>query len=369
MLHKLGGLGCAAHRGRALGARRTLPRLLAGWLVALSLAAMVAGCGDDEPASVPESVAEASNRVEATSLLGDALRRPRLDDDFLHEQAALLADARAQRDARPDDVEAWVWVGRRQAYLGRYREAIATYTHALDRFGPEPQVLRHRGHRYLTVRRFAVAIDDFERAAELIEGRDDEVEADGLPNALDQPTSTLGTNIYYHLGLGHYLRRDFEAAIKAYERCLELSRNDDMGVATLYWLYLAERRLGNEASARARLDSIDATTEVIENHAYLDLLRVFRGERDADEILAAAREAGPAALATTGYGIAAWRQLGGDSAQAVKLWRDIVEAGAWASFGSIAAEAEVADLTRSDLTRSDFASSDSSSDRLHSEDK
>ena len=55
----------------------------------------------------------------------------------------------------------------------------------------------------MTVRELDNAIADFERATELTEGQPDEVDPDGLPNALGIPTSTLQFNIWYHLALAH----------------------------------------------------------------------------------------------------------------------------------------------------------------------
>ncbi len=67
------------------------------------------------------------------------------------------------------------------------------------------------------------------------------MEPDGLPNEQNKPRSTLHTNIWYHLGLAHYLTGDFDEAINAYRECLKASSNDDMRVATSYWLYMALR--------------------------------------------------------------------------------------------------------------------------------
>ena len=52
--------------------------------------------------------------------------------------------------------------------------------------------------------------------AELTSGLPDEVEPDGLPNAQNIPTGTLQFNIFYHLGLAHYLKGDLAAALDAY---------------------------------------------------------------------------------------------------------------------------------------------------------
>ncbi len=108
---------------------------------------------------------------------------------------------------------------------------------------------RHRGHRFITLRCFDDAIKDFEKAAKLVKGKPDEVEPDGLPNARNIPTSTLQSNIWYHLGLAHYLKGDFGSARKAYREAEKVSKNPDMMVATTHWLYMTLRRLGREKEA------------------------------------------------------------------------------------------------------------------------
>ncbi len=165
--------------------------------------------------------------------------------------------------ANPDDPDALIWLGRRTAYLGRYREAIAIFTQGVERWPGDARFLRHRGHRWITVREFGRAVADLERAARLVEDRSDEVEPDGLPNARGIPTSTLQTNIYYHLGLAHYLRGDLAGARRAFEACLERSRHADMAVATRYWLYLTLRRAGDGAGAARAADPAARALEII----------------------------------------------------------------------------------------------------------
>ena len=53
------------------------------------------------------------------------------------KREALLATAIEQRQADPANADSWIWVGRRQAYLGRYGAAIETYMHiSISAFGP-----------------------------------------------------------------------------------------------------------------------------------------------------------------------------------------------------------------------------------------
>ncbi len=280
--------------------------------------------------------------AEATSLLGerlvvapiDAERLAKLEDDLRVAKAALDADERAE--------EALVWYGRRLAYLGRYREAIAVYTRGLAMHPDGYRLLRHRGHRYITIRELDRAIADLARAAVAIEGVPDEVEPDGQPNERDQPRSTTNSNIWYHLGLAYYLKGQFGAAAECWAEGLEFSRvNDDMLVATSYWLYLARRRAGMEAEAAAVLEPIRAEMDIIENQQYHRLLLMFKGELTSEEVLGGTGNEA-IADATAGYGVGVWKLLRGDESGATAMFRWVVAQPQWAAFGHIAAEAELA---------------------------
>ena len=168
---------------------------------------------------------------------------------------AQLTTAMAAWDKNRDDVEALIWAGRRTAYLGRFRDAIAIYTEGIKRHPNDARLYRHRGHRYLTVREIDLAIADFEKAVALITAagaKPDEVEPDGQPNARNTPTSTLHSNIYYHLALGHYLKRDFVRAAD-WRKARDVVRNADNLVAASNWLYLSLRRAGQADAAAAVL--------------------------------------------------------------------------------------------------------------------
>ena len=334
-----------------LGDRRwLLVALLSGIMIAMLL---VAGCAP-RPTTDSGSAQEASEVdglskepetppvIEATSLLGQPLARPEIDDEFRLRQEALLAEAERDLADDPGDSEAGVWIGRRLGYLGRYGEAIAHYSAGLEEHPDDPWLIRHRGHRYITVRQLDRAVADFEHATMLVEGQEDVVEPDGLPNALGIPTSSLHTNLWYHLGLAHYLRGDWLAAVEAYARCHAAATNDDMRVAATYWWYLALRRLERDGEARRLLEPITPELELIENHDYHDLLLVFRGDGDGEALLEEAGQAGGGAFATLGYGLGAWHLVEGRADPAQEIWSAIVAGPAWPSFGHIAAEAELA---------------------------
>jgi len=216
------------------------------------------------------------------------------------------------------------------------------YSQALAVHPQSYRLLRHRGHRYITVRELDNAIADLERAAELMQGVADAVEPDGMPNALGIPTSTTKTNIWYHLGLAHYLQHDFAASAGGYMHNLAIATNDDTRCAASYWLYLSLMRLGREPQAHAILDRIDAEMNVIENHAYHELLLTFKGDASLAARPAASSLDDGVEDATVAYGLAAKVLIDGNTDKAMRQFAQITASDAWAAFGYIAAEAELA---------------------------
>ncbi|MBX3295506.1 MAG: tetratricopeptide repeat protein [Acidobacteria bacterium] len=238
-----------------------------------------------------------------------------------------------------------IWYARRKGYLGKYKDAIESLTIGIGKFPNDARMYRHRGHRFITIRCFDDAIRDLEQAAKLIKGKPDEVEPDGLPNAKNITTSTLQSNIWYHLGLAYYLKGDFKRAQKAYEECTIVSKNPDMLAATVYWHYMTLRRMGKKGDAAKVLGRFDTDVEVIENDDYLKLLKLNKGEAKAEGLLATiGGEAKTLGSASLGYGIGNYFFYNGDRTKAVDVFRKIVTGGQWASFGYIAAEADLARL-------------------------
>jgi tetratricopeptide (TPR) repeat protein len=293
------------------------------------------GCGERPGTGLPDG-------AQAISLLGDTLFPPEVDAETLQTRSQQLEEALADLEAEPDGADALIWAGRRQAYLGEYREAIEIFSRGIDLHPTDARFFRHRGHRYISVREFDNAISDFRSAAELIQGQPDEVEPDGQPNARGVPTSTLQFNIWYHYGLAHYLKGEFEAAAEKYQTCMEVSKNPDSRVATAHWLYMSLRRLGRDQDAAEVIAAIDFGEEVIENDAYLNLLRLYAGGVGPLEPELGLGE-GSSSGAAVGYGVGNWYLYGGEPESARRTFQQIVDArDQWAAFGYIAAEAELA---------------------------
>ena len=319
-------------------------------LVLLSLTACTGG--DEAPTLDPaEAAPEAApvalpDGAEAISFLSDTLYPPTLSEAVLENHTTLYREAETVLADDPEDLDALIWMGRRTAYLGRYRDAIDIYTHAMTLHPDDARLYRHRGHRYVSVRELDNAIADFGRAAALTGGQPDEIEPDGLPNEAGIPTSTLQFNIWYHLGLALYLKGDFESAADAYATCAEVSEHPDSKVATAYWRTMTLRRLGRVAEAEAVMAEITPDMEVIESTGYLDLILLHKGDRSVEDILGPADEDVTLESTTAGYGVGAWYLIEGDREEALRVFQRVLDGGdQWAAFGYIAAEAELSRLT------------------------
>ncbi|MDO8680707.1 MAG: hypothetical protein Q7R30_19495 [Acidobacteriota bacterium] len=282
---------------------------------------------------------QAAAKTEATSLSGKPLYAPsaipnkqKLDADLTHAEKDLAA--------RPNDAEAMIWVGRRLGYLWRFNDAIAVFTKGIAAHPDNPKFYRHRGHRYLTIRQFAKAEADFEKAEQLFKGKPDEIEPDGAPNAAGKPRSTLQFNTWYHLGLARYLQGDYKSAYDAYVECMKVSNNDDSVTATSDWMWMTLMRLNRKADADKVLARITPKMDIIENGSYHRRLLMYKG-LDKPEALLDTAKADDTTIATQGYGVGNYYYVTGDMRKAREVFEKVTSGGGWNAFGYIAAEADL----------------------------
>lgn len=276
--------------------------------------------------------------AECWSLSGRALYAPELSPDLLKKREANLAAARTHADANPQERDAAIWVGRRLGYLGRYREAIAIYTEALRRWPGDAFLLRHRGHRLISVRDFARAQQDLRQAALACRTIMDEVEPDGLPVPGRPPHSTLHFNVHYHGALASFLLGDFEDAEGRWLDCLAVSTNDESRVAVTHWLWSTRMRLGDLAGAADAVRGITADMDIVENKSYHQLCLLYNGKLKSDRVQIGEGSSGAALQ----YGLAHYRLVTMGMAAARPHLEVLAADAGWASFGVIAAEAELA---------------------------
>jgi tetratricopeptide (TPR) repeat protein len=279
-----------------------------------------------------------TGKPEATSLSGTPLfvtaipNQQKLQADLVQAEKALAAN--------PKDAEAIIWVGRRLGYLWRFNDAIAMFTKGIARYPDNPKFYRHRGHRYITIRQFARAQADFEKAAQLIKGQPDEIEPDGAPNPAGKPRSTLQFNIWYHLGLAYYLQGNYARAYDAYVECMKVSNNDDSVTATSDWMWMTLMRLNRKADAAKVLERITPKMDILENGSYHRRLLMYKGVEKPEALLDTAK-ADDTTIATQGYGVGNYYFVTGNTAKAREVFQKVTSGGGWNAFGFIAAEADL----------------------------
>jgi tetratricopeptide (TPR) repeat protein len=290
---------------------RTAGRIAASVVVIALSAVLIAGTAACRQ--------EAREEPEVVSLLGTPFFRTPAEGEALAKLETGLQEAAAKLEADADDPETVILYGRALSGLWRYRDAIDAYTKGITAHPDHAMLYRHRGHRYISVREFDKAVADLARAAELNDHEFD---------------------IWYHLGLAHYLKGEFDKAGTAYVRCREASHDDGSIIAVSNWLYLALMRQGKGEEAAQVLEGITEDMDAGENVSYYNLLLFDKGLKTASELETAAT-ASDLEMATTGYGLACRFLIRGETDKAGEMFRKIVALPYWPAFGFIAAEAEL----------------------------
>jgi tetratricopeptide (TPR) repeat protein len=234
------------------------------------------------------------------------------------DEKNVVAEAEKKLAAEPENMDLLIALGRAQASVWRYRDAIATYSRGIAKAPKNAMLYRHRGHRYITLRMFDKAVKDLELAAKL--------------NSRDY-------DIWYHLGLAHYLKGDFKKAAGAYERCRAVAEKDDSLIAVSDWLYMTYRRQEKEYEAAQVLERITLNMKVEENKSYYDRLLMYKGIKKESEIVH--DKLTDLELATIGYGVGNWYLCNKDKIKALALFQKITDGKYWPAFGFIAAETEL----------------------------
>jgi tetratricopeptide (TPR) repeat protein len=268
---------------------------------------------------------------ELTTRLGRVVyARPDADRAIARADQALAAD--------PQNLDLILAAARARDAALQFHSAIELYTRGLARAPSDVRLLRFRGHRYISIRDFDRAAADLQKAFEI------------APSSFD---------VTYHLGLAHYLRGDYDAAVRVYRACLDYTgpaerlpegwrsctttkatANDRVAMSD--WLYRALRRAGRHDEARVLAGDFGDGLAVGENEAYYTALRFYRGAVTEAEAMAP-KTKNENRLVTVGYGIATFHLGNGDRERGCALLRQIANEPNWNAFGVIAAEV---DLTR-----------------------
>ncbi|MEA4812205.1 MAG: tetratricopeptide repeat protein [Anaerolineaceae bacterium] len=208
----------------------------------------------------------------------------------------------------------------------KMEESICLFSKALNFYPFEGIYYRYRGHRHLNLRQFDEGAADLELASRLI------------PENWD---------VWYHLGLAHYLRGEFEKAAVAYQRCLELTETKDAMIAIVDWYWMTLTRLGQSEKAEKLLEKVSPQDDPGENIAYFERVLLYKGLHSLDESMAFFKNEAEEAInrITCGYGLGNYLRLKGDAEGAKAVWKELLalagETRSKYAFACLAAESEL----------------------------
>jgi len=278
-------------------------------------------------------------------------REPRSRQQKRDAFARTLAAAE-QRYEENADCAATVWFGRVLGFGNQFDRALKVYSDGLEKFPDSFELLRQRGHRYISIREFDLALADLSRAAELIDGLDEFIEPDGIDNELPVPPTSIQFNVYYHYGLALYLSRQWEGAAAVYRQCLEWIKpgNHDELTGITQWLYCALQRMGEQAEADALVRAIPSDLDEAdfdEGPSYYHCIKVYTGEQPPESLLEVGEGDQPvrdqqAMEAVQFYALGNYWLCNGERDKAVTMFERCTDLRRQGAFGVIAAEVELA---------------------------
>jgi pentatricopeptide repeat protein len=257
-----------------------------------------------------------------------------LNNDYL--------EAKKDYAANQDDPEKLLWFARKTEILGNFMESTGLYSVGIKKWPDNSQFYRFRGHRFALLRRLDLAIADFNKAAELIEGKEDipEVYASG-PNPDKLGISSFNWNVYYHQGFTYIAAGMFKEAEEAYWKCFDNIDVVESTVSTTHWIIMALLRQGKKDKVQELLDKIELDMSLVEVGAYYDTLKMYKGVYTPDELLDMYREKGGVSFMVPAQAIANMYLAEGKTEKAVELYKELHEKGNWTGGVHLIAEAEL----------------------------
>jgi len=221
-------------------------------------------------------------------------------------------------------------------------ESTGLYSVGIEKWPDNPQFYRFRGHRFALLRRLDLAIADFNKAAELIEGKEDipEVYASG-PNPDKLGISSFNWNVYYHQGFTYIAAGMFKEAEEAYWKCFDNIDVVESTVSTTHWIIMTLMRQGKKDKVQELLDKIELDMSLVEVGAYYDTLKMYKGVYAPDELLDIYRAKGGVSFMVPAQAIANMYLANGETEKAIELYKELREKGNWTGGVHLIAEAEL----------------------------
>ena len=199
-------------------------------------------------------------------------------------------------------------------------DAITACTEAVQLDPKNEEAIRDRGHYHLNLGQIDAGLADLTKAQAL------------APN---------DRAVYYHLGVGYFIKGDFAHSADNFQKCLDNSKGDDT-IECMAWLYPALVRANRKPAATAMLAKVPKDGTVKGHPAwYLDRLLLFKGEKSEAAVAANLNKEGDLSQSSIGYSLGLWHLLNNRKEKARDYFKKAVAVKNTAAWGYRCAEAEL----------------------------
>jgi tetratricopeptide (TPR) repeat protein len=281
--------------------------------------------------------AKLSLGAEAISFSGKPLYPRKPDSLVVKRSDSLLTIVKNKGMLSEDD---YVEIGRLLLMQNRYRDAIANYTEGISKYPESFKLYRHRGHRHINLRELDAAWEDLSKARDLMASQPEAMEYGGD----GKPTATTQHQVWYHIGVYHYMRRDYASCAAAFEKAVAVTQEPNNIAGASDWLYNAYRRMGDPVKAEQVLIPFTADYPVPDkNYAYFGRLLLFKKLITPEELIDPTLD--PATMSvqdmTKLYGLANFHAYNGNPELANELYKKVLLTDQWLGFAYAGAELDV----------------------------
>ena len=274
---------------------------------------------------------------ECTSFLGKPLYAKAIDPKTLAKSDSTITVIKSKGTLTEDD---FIAIGRQLVASNRFSKAIDNFSEGLKLYPNSFKLLRYRGHRYLNLRQLDKAIVDLTKAEKLIRSQPEAFEygADGKPGA------TYQHQIWYHIGIYHFLKRSYKECASAFEKCLAAAHEGNDVAGASDWLYNAYQRSGQKDKIDNLLKPI--TLDFVINdreYPYYRRLLLFKGLITPEQLVDVNKpiDQMPLLEVTKLYGLANWYAYQGNKDKAMELYKRVAQSNEWPGFAVASAEKDL----------------------------
>lgn len=274
---------------------------------------------------------------ETISFLGKPLFAKKIDSSLLASADSTIQAIQNKGELTEED---YIAIARNLVSTYRFKKAVENFSVGLNKYPNSYKLLRHRGHRYLNIRQLDKAFADLTKAEELIRSEPESWEYD----AAGKPTATYQHQIWYHIGLYHFLKREYAPSATAYEKSLTYSKEGNNIAGASDWLYNAYQRSGQQDKIQNLLKPFTLDFKIDEkDYPYYRRLLLFNGIITPEQLLDVNLAVDKLSLSdmTKLYGLANWYLYNGDSTKANELYKKVLQSNEWAGFAIACAELDV----------------------------